>query len=125
MAAGPANRFKVIITALVCAASVLGSRPSTFRNLGARPRCTWTRWPNISSRALRDRAVDREQGRQVRVQPALDQPTQQVLAHLRVLAGIFNNDAVLTSALLDRLSHHAATVLNDAKIYRANVQVEV
>ena len=40
-------------------------------------------------------------------------------------AGIFNNDAVLTSALLDRLLHHAETVLIEGKSYRANAQVEV
>ncbi len=40
-------------------------------------------------------------------------------------AGIFNNDAVLTSAQLDRLLHHAETVLIEGKSYRANAQVEV
>jgi DNA replication protein DnaC len=40
-------------------------------------------------------------------------------------AGIFNNDAVLTSALLDRLLHHAETVLIEGKSYRANAKVEV
>lgn len=40
-------------------------------------------------------------------------------------AGIFNNDAVLTSALLDRVTHHAQTVLIEGKSYRARDQVEV
>ena len=40
-------------------------------------------------------------------------------------AGIFNNDAVLTSALLDRLLHHAQTVLIEGKSYRSKGQVEV
>ena len=40
-------------------------------------------------------------------------------------AGIFNNDAVLTSALLDRLLHHAETVLIEGKSYRSKDQVEV
>lgn len=40
-------------------------------------------------------------------------------------AGIFNNDAVLTSALLDRLLHHAETVLIEGKSYRANAKVKV
>lgn len=40
-------------------------------------------------------------------------------------AGIFNNDAVLTSALLDRLLHHAETVLIDGKSYRSKDQVEI
>jgi len=40
-------------------------------------------------------------------------------------AGIFNNDAVLTSALLDRLLHHAETVLIEGKSYRSKGQVEV
>ena len=39
--------------------------------------------------------------------------------------GIFNNDAVLTSALLDRLLHHAETVRIDGKSYRSKDQVEV
>jgi len=38
---------------------------------------------------------------------------------------IFNNDAVLTSALLDRLLHHAETVRIDGKSYRSKDQVEV
>lgn len=40
-------------------------------------------------------------------------------------AGIFNNDAVLTSALLDRVTHHVQTVLIEGKSYRAREQVEV
>ena len=40
-------------------------------------------------------------------------------------AGIFNNDAVLTSALLDRLLHHAETVLINGKSYRSKDQVEI
>jgi DNA replication protein DnaC len=39
-------------------------------------------------------------------------------------AGIFNNDAVLTSALLDRLLHHAQTVFIEGKSYRASGQIE-
>jgi DNA replication protein DnaC len=40
-------------------------------------------------------------------------------------ATIFDNDAVLTSALLDRLLHHAETVLIEGKSYRSKDQVEV
>ncbi len=40
-------------------------------------------------------------------------------------AGIFNNDAVLTSALLDRLLHHAETVLIAGKSYRSKDQIEI
>lgn len=40
-------------------------------------------------------------------------------------AGIFNNDAVLTSALLDRVLHHAQTVLIEGKSYRSKNQVEL
>jgi len=40
-------------------------------------------------------------------------------------AEIFNNDATLTSALLDRLLHHAETVLIEGKSYRMKDQVEV
>jgi DNA replication protein DnaC len=40
-------------------------------------------------------------------------------------ASIFNNDSVLTSALLDRLLHHAETVRIDGKSYRSKDQVEV
>jgi DNA replication protein DnaC len=39
-------------------------------------------------------------------------------------AEIFNNDATLTSALLDRLLHHAETVLIEGKSYRLKDQVE-
>ena len=40
-------------------------------------------------------------------------------------ASIFNNDAVLASALLDRLLHHAETVRIEGKSYRSKDQVEV
>ena len=40
-------------------------------------------------------------------------------------AGIFNNDAVLTSALLDRLLHHAQTVTITGKSYRSKDQIEI
>ena len=40
-------------------------------------------------------------------------------------ASIFNNDAVLTSALLDRLLHHAETVRIEGKSYRAKNQIEI
>ncbi|MCX7177975.1 MAG: IS21-like element helper ATPase IstB [Proteobacteria bacterium] len=40
-------------------------------------------------------------------------------------ASIFNNDAVLTSALLDRLLHHAETVRIDGKSFRSKDQVEI
>jgi DNA replication protein DnaC len=39
-------------------------------------------------------------------------------------AGIFNNDSVLTSALLDRLLHHAETVTIEGKSYRTKDQIE-
>jgi DNA replication protein DnaC len=39
-------------------------------------------------------------------------------------AGIFNNDSVLTSALLDRLLHHAETVTIDGRSYRTKDQIE-
>jgi DNA replication protein DnaC len=39
-------------------------------------------------------------------------------------AEIFNNDATLTSALLDRLLHHAETVIIEGKSYRMKDQVE-
>jgi DNA replication protein DnaC len=38
---------------------------------------------------------------------------------------IFNNDSTLTSAILDRLLHHAETVLIEAKSYRMKKQIEV
>jgi DNA replication protein DnaC len=38
---------------------------------------------------------------------------------------LFNNDVVLTSALLDRLLHHAETVRIEGKSYRSMDQVEV
>lgn len=37
---------------------------------------------------------------------------------------IFNNDSTLTSALLDRLLHHAETALIDGKSYRMKDQIE-
>lgn len=37
---------------------------------------------------------------------------------------IFNNDSTLTSALLDRLLHHAETVLIEGKSYRMKGQIE-
>ena len=37
---------------------------------------------------------------------------------------IFNNDSTLTSALLDRLLHHAETVIIEGKSYRTNDQIE-
>lgn len=40
-------------------------------------------------------------------------------------ASIFNNDAVLTSALLDRLLHHAETVLIQGKSFRSKDQIEI
>ena len=39
-------------------------------------------------------------------------------------AEIFNNDSALTSALLDRLLHHAETVLIEGKSYRMKDQIE-
>lgn len=38
---------------------------------------------------------------------------------------IFNNDATLTSALLDRLLHHAEIILIEGKSFRAKDQVEI
>ena len=38
---------------------------------------------------------------------------------------IFNNDSTLTSAILDRLLHHAETILIQGKSYRMKEQVEV
>jgi len=37
---------------------------------------------------------------------------------------IFNNDSTLTSALLDRLLHHAQTMVIEEKSYRMKDQVE-
>ena len=37
---------------------------------------------------------------------------------------IFNNDSTLTSALLDRLLHHAETVIIEGKSYRMKDQIE-
>ena len=39
-------------------------------------------------------------------------------------AGIFNNDSVLTSALLDRLLHHAETISIEGRSYRTKDQIE-
>lgn len=39
-------------------------------------------------------------------------------------AEIFNNDSTLTSALLDRLLHHAETILIEGKSYRMKDQIE-
>ena len=39
-------------------------------------------------------------------------------------AEIFNNDATLTSALLDRLLHHAETVLIEGQSYRMKDRIE-
>ena len=39
-------------------------------------------------------------------------------------AKIFNNDATLTSAVLDRLLHHAETVVVEGKSYRMKDQIE-
>jgi DNA replication protein DnaC len=38
---------------------------------------------------------------------------------------IFNNDSTLTSAILDRLLHHAETILIEGKSYRMKEQIEV
>ncbi len=38
---------------------------------------------------------------------------------------IFNNDATLTSAILDRLLHHADTVVIEGKSYRMKKQIEI
>jgi DNA replication protein DnaC len=37
---------------------------------------------------------------------------------------IFNNDSTLTSAILDRLLHHAETILIEGKSYRMKGQIE-
>ena len=37
---------------------------------------------------------------------------------------VFNNDSTLTSALLDRLLHHAETVIIEGKSFRTKDQVE-
>jgi len=39
-------------------------------------------------------------------------------------ARVFNNDATLTSAVLDRLLHHAETVTIEGKSYRMKDQIE-
>ena len=39
-------------------------------------------------------------------------------------ATIFNNDATLTSAILDRLVHHAETVVIEGKSYRMKDRIE-
>ena len=40
-------------------------------------------------------------------------------------ASIFNNDSILTSALLDRLLHHAETIRIEGKSYRSKDQIEI
>ncbi|MFO1501422.1 MAG: ATP-binding protein, partial [Verrucomicrobiota bacterium] len=37
---------------------------------------------------------------------------------------IFNNDSSITSAVLDRLLHHAETILIEGKSYRMRDQIE-
>ena len=37
---------------------------------------------------------------------------------------IFNNDSILTSAILDRLLHHAETILVEGKSYRMKDQID-
>ena len=37
---------------------------------------------------------------------------------------VFNNDSTLTSALLDRLLHHAETVIIEGKSFRTKDQIE-
>ncbi len=37
---------------------------------------------------------------------------------------IFNNDATLTSAILDRLPHHAETLVIEGKSFRMKDQIE-
>jgi len=39
-------------------------------------------------------------------------------------AKIFNNDATLTSAVLDRLLHHAETITIEGKSHRLKDQIE-
>jgi DNA replication protein DnaC len=46
-------------------------------------------------------------------------------AQVRQPPSIFDNDAVLTSALLDRLLHHAETVLIEGRSFRSKDKVEV
>jgi len=38
--------------------------------------------------------------------------------------GIFNNDSTLTSAILDRLLHHAETIVIEGKSYRMKDEIE-
>ncbi len=47
--------------------------------------------------------------------------TNQIYKHW---ARIFNNDATITSAVLDRLLHHAETVIVEAKSYRTKDRIE-
>jgi DNA replication protein DnaC len=47
--------------------------------------------------------------------------TNQVYKHW---ARVFNNDATLTSAVLDRLLHHAETIVIEGKSYRMRDQIE-
>ncbi len=60
--------------------------------------------------------------RQVSSSPAQIGTTNRIYKHW---ANIFDKDAVLTSALLDRLLHHAETVLIEGKSYRSKDQVEI
>jgi DNA replication protein DnaC len=39
-------------------------------------------------------------------------------------AEIFNNDTTLTSAILDRLLHHAETILIEGRSYRMKDQIQ-
>jgi DNA replication protein DnaC len=39
-------------------------------------------------------------------------------------AQIFNNDSTLTSAILDRILHHAETVIIEGKSYRMKDEIE-
>jgi len=38
---------------------------------------------------------------------------------------VFNNDSTLTSALLDRLLHHAETIVIEGRSYRMREQIEI
>jgi DNA replication protein DnaC len=40
------------------------------------------------------------------------------------LAQIFNNDSTLTSAILDRVLHHAETVIIEGKSFRMKDEIE-
>lgn len=43
---------------------------------------------------------------------------------LRNWPEIFNHDAGITSAILDRVLHHAETVLIEGKSFRMKIQIE-